>query len=76
AKAYPAPIVTQVVPFKAFYPAESYHQDYARLNPDALYIAVNDAPKVTALQKLLPALYRAQPVTYRPQSGTIAVTAL
>ncbi|MEO6969018.1 MAG: peptide-methionine (S)-S-oxide reductase MsrA [Rhodanobacteraceae bacterium] len=76
AKAYPAPIVTQVVPFKAFYPAESYHQDYARLNPDALYIVVNDAPKVTALQKLLPALYRAQPVLYRPQSGTIAVTAL
>jgi len=76
AKVYPAPIVTQVVPFKAFYLAESYHQDYARLNPDALYIVVNDAPKVTALQKLLPALYRAQPVIYRPQSGAIAVTAL
>ncbi|MDQ2972745.1 MAG: peptide-methionine (S)-S-oxide reductase, partial [Pseudomonadota bacterium] len=73
---YLAPIVTQVVPFKAFYPAESYHQDYARLNPDGLYIVVNDAPKVKALQRLLPALYRVQPAIYRPQSGTIAVQAL
>ncbi|MEO7149348.1 MAG: peptide-methionine (S)-S-oxide reductase MsrA [Rhodanobacteraceae bacterium] len=76
AKVYLAPIVTQVVPFKAFYPAESYHQDYARLNPDGLYIVVNDAPKVKALQRLLPALYRVQPAIYRPQSGTIAVQAL
>jgi len=74
AKIYRAPIVTQVVPFKAFYPAESYHQDYARLNPDAPYIAINDAPKVTRLARLLPALYRAQPVVYRP--ATIAVSVL
>lgn len=61
---YAAPIVTRVVPFKAFYPAEEYHQDYARLNPDALYIAINDAPKVVALQRELPGLYRAQPVIW------------
>lgn len=64
AHAYAAPIVTQVAPFKAFYPAEDYHQDYARLNPDALYIAINDAPKVVALQRELPKLYRAQPVIW------------
>lgn len=64
AHVFPAPIVTQVVPFKAFYPAEEYHQDYARLNPDALYIAINDAPKVVALQRELPKLYRAQPVIW------------
>ncbi|HXE65879.1 MAG TPA: peptide-methionine (S)-S-oxide reductase MsrA [Rhodanobacteraceae bacterium] len=64
AHAFAAPIVTQVVPFKAFYAAENYHQDYARLHPDALYIAINDAPKVAALQRTLPRLYRAQPVTW------------
>ncbi|HXS73774.1 MAG TPA: peptide-methionine (S)-S-oxide reductase MsrA, partial [Rhodanobacteraceae bacterium] len=75
-KVYPAPIVTEIVPFKAFYPAENYHQDYARLNPDAPYIAINDAPKVTQLAKLLPDLYRAQPVVYRPSSPVIGVSVL
>ena len=31
AKVFQRPIVTQVVPLKAFYPAEAYHQDYAAL---------------------------------------------
>lgn len=64
AHAYSAPIVTEVVPFRAFYRAEDYHQDYARLHPDAPYIAYNDAPKVIALQRELPALYRATPVIW------------
>lgn len=68
--AFAAPIVTQIVPFKAFYPAEDYHQDYARLNPDALYIAINDAPKVVALQRALPKLYRAQPVIWHDEHPT------
>ncbi|MBS0431215.1 MAG: peptide-methionine (S)-S-oxide reductase MsrA [Proteobacteria bacterium] len=75
AKAFDAPIVTQLVPFKAFYPAEDYHQDYARIHPDAPYIAINDAPKVVHLQQLLPQLYRAQPVVH-PAGGAIAVQAL
>jgi peptide-methionine (S)-S-oxide reductase len=70
AHAFAAPVVTQVVPFKAFYPAEDYHQDYARLHPDAPYIAINDAPKVVALQRELPTLYRAQPVTWHDAHPT------
>jgi peptide-methionine (S)-S-oxide reductase len=75
-KIYPSPIVTQVVPFHAFFPAEAYHQDYARLNPDAAYIAINDAPKVAHLAQLLPALYRAQPIEYHAAISTIHVSVL
>lgn len=54
---YAAPIVTQVVPLKAFYPAESWHQDYASRHPGDLYVAINDTPKLHRLQQLFPALY-------------------
>jgi peptide-methionine (S)-S-oxide reductase len=58
AKAFRHPIVTQVVPLKAFYPAEAYHQNYATLHPDNPYIAINDAPKVEHLRKEFPDLYK------------------
>jgi len=58
AKLFDAPIVTQVVPLKAFYPAESYHQNYLRLHPNNPYIVINDAPKVAHLKQLFPKLYQ------------------
>jgi peptide-methionine (S)-S-oxide reductase len=58
AKTFDAPIVTQVVPLKAFYEAEAYHQNYAQLHPDNPYIAYNDAPMVSNLKKLFPAIYK------------------
>jgi peptide-methionine (S)-S-oxide reductase len=57
AKVFPRPIVTQVVPLKAFYPAEAYHQNYAALHPNNPYIVYNDAPKVAHLQQQFPELY-------------------
>jgi peptide-methionine (S)-S-oxide reductase len=57
AKVFPHPIVTQVVPLKAFYPAEAYHQDYAAHHPDSPYIVYNDAPKVAHLRQEFPDLY-------------------
>jgi peptide-methionine (S)-S-oxide reductase len=62
AKVYPHPIVTQVVPLKAFYPAEGYHQDYFEHHPDSGYIRYNDAPKVANLQQEFPDLYLQSPV--------------
>ncbi|QDD65365.1 peptide-methionine (S)-S-oxide reductase [Herbaspirillum seropedicae] len=62
AKVYGAPIVTQVTPLQGFYAAEDYHQDYATLHPNQPYIAYNDLPKIGNLQKMYPALYRADPV--------------
>jgi peptide-methionine (S)-S-oxide reductase len=60
AKVFPHKIVTQVVPLKAFYPAEGYHQNYARLHPDSPYIARYDLPKVANLQQQFPQLYHNQ----------------
>jgi len=57
AKVFARPIVTQVVPLKAFYPAEAYHQDYAARHPDNPYIVYNDAPKVAHLRQEFPELY-------------------
>jgi peptide-methionine (S)-S-oxide reductase len=48
AKTFSRPIVTQVAPLRAFYPAEAYHQHYAMLHPDSPYIATFDLPKVAA----------------------------
>jgi peptide-methionine (S)-S-oxide reductase len=56
-KIFPHPIVTQIVPLKAFYPAEAYHQDYATRHPDNPYIVYNDAPKVAHLRQQFPDLY-------------------
>ena len=57
AKVFSQPIATKVEPIKAFYEAEAYHQNYARLNPDNPYIAINDLPKIQALKNELPQLY-------------------
>jgi peptide-methionine (S)-S-oxide reductase len=62
AKVFSAPIVTQVTPLQGFYRAEDYHQDYATLHPNQPYIAYNDLPKISNLQKMYPAIYRAEPV--------------
>ena len=45
AKAFSKPIVTTLEPLKEFYPAEAYHQDYARLNPFQPYIQRYAIPK-------------------------------
>ncbi len=56
AHAFAAPIVTQVVPLRAFYPAEAYHQHYMAEHPYDPYILVNDRPKLAALRAKFPAL--------------------
>jgi len=61
AKIFAEPIVTKLEALQNFYPAEDYHQDYARLHPTNPYIALNDLPKVKALQTQYPALYVQKP---------------
>ncbi|MEX2177289.1 MAG: peptide-methionine (S)-S-oxide reductase MsrA [Gemmatimonadaceae bacterium] len=45
------PIVTEVVPFSVFYPAEEYHQDYFNKNPGQPYCSAVVAPKVSKIRK-------------------------
>jgi peptide-methionine (S)-S-oxide reductase len=58
AKVFSSPIVTQVVPFEAFYAAESYHQNYLALHPDNPYIVFNDLPKLRNLKQEFPDEYK------------------
>ena len=58
AKAFPRPIVTQIVKLEGFYPAEEYHQDFAEKNPTYPYIVFHDKPKVENLKQRFPELYR------------------
>jgi peptide-methionine (S)-S-oxide reductase len=50
-KVWDDPIVTEVVPLEAFYPAEEYHRDYFRRNPGQAYCRMVIAPKVAKLRK-------------------------
>jgi len=44
-------IVTELVPFTAFYPAEEYHRDYFRRNPASAYCRAVIEPKVAKFRK-------------------------
>lgn len=50
---YSGKVVTEVVPFKVFYPAENYHQNYFSLHPDQPYIQRVSLPKVEKLRKAM-----------------------
>ncbi|HLL16366.1 MAG TPA: peptide-methionine (S)-S-oxide reductase MsrA [Pyrinomonadaceae bacterium] len=59
ARVWDAPIVTQIVPFEVFYPAEDYHQEYYQNNASQPYCQAVIAPKVSKFrQKYLEQLKR------------------
>lgn len=62
AHVFPAPIVTRIETFKGFYPAEDYHQNFLVRHPHYPYIVYNDLPKIAALRRMFPGLYRKDPV--------------
>jgi peptide-methionine (S)-S-oxide reductase len=49
---WPDPIVTEVVKFEKFYPAEEYHNDYYINNPENSYCSIVIAPKVEKFEKI------------------------
>jgi len=50
AGAWERPVVTEISPYTAFYPAEDYHRDYFENNPDQPYCRAVIAPKVAKLR--------------------------
>jgi peptide-methionine (S)-S-oxide reductase len=58
AHVYKAPIATKIES-GGFYPAEAYHQDFARRHPFYPYIVINDQPKVASLKARYPSFYKA-----------------
>lgn len=55
---YKAPIATKIES-GGFYPAEEFHQHFATKHPSYPYIVINDRPKIAALQKRFPTLWKA-----------------
>ena len=53
------PIVTAIEPNRGFFAAEAYHQDFMLKNPDHAYIRYWDVPKVAALKRVFPGLWKA-----------------
>ncbi|MDX1565307.1 MAG: peptide-methionine (S)-S-oxide reductase MsrA [Phycisphaeraceae bacterium] len=51
-----APIVTTLEPLEQFHPAEAYHQDFARQNPDHPYVCQSSWPKVAKAREKFPDL--------------------
>lgn len=51
ARKYNSKIVTEVVPFTAFYPAEDYHQEYISNNPDNPYVQNVSIPEFLKFKK-------------------------
>ena len=50
-KIYDSPIATELVAFTAFYPAEDYHQDYFKKNPDQPYCQYVINPKLAKFRQ-------------------------
>lgn len=57
-KAFPDPIVTSLEPLKAFYPAETYHQDYAKKHPTQPYVATHALPLAEKVREKMPNLVK------------------
>lgn len=51
--AFPSPVVTEISPFREFYEAEDYHQEYFANNPNQPYCAAVVGPKLEKFRKVL-----------------------
>lgn len=62
ADVFEKPIATEISRLKGdFYPAETYHQNYAAKNPQSRYIRMYDLPKLKAFKHKFAQLYRTRP---------------
>jgi peptide-methionine (S)-S-oxide reductase len=59
AKLWPVPVVTEVVPLEAFYPAEPYHQNFFKSHPEQAYCQIIINPKLQHLRQQFAARLKA-----------------
>lgn len=64
--AFSSPIVTEIAPFQAFFPAENYHQEYYNLHGRYPYCNYVIRPKVEKIEKYLKAKAQAAPPQAAP----------
>jgi peptide-methionine (S)-S-oxide reductase len=57
-KALDKPVATRILPLVGFFPAEVYHQDFVKKNPNHPYVVAHDLPKLADLKAKFPKLYR------------------
>ena len=69
AGSFDSKIETTIEPGKAFFTAETFHQDYLIHNPTEPYIAFVEQPRVDALREFFPSLWRNQPVLATDHGG-------
>jgi peptide-methionine (S)-S-oxide reductase len=55
---YRSKVVTEIVPFTTFYPAEAYHQDYYRKHPNEGYCRMIVRPKIAKFKKVMAEIER------------------
>ncbi len=55
---YAAPIAAEILPFKAFYDAEDYHQNYERMHPENPYVQHVSTPRLRKFEAQLPDLLK------------------
>lgn len=60
---FPNPIVTEIIPFENFFPAEDYHQDFYTKNPSHPYCQAVIDPKIQKLLKTFPDKIDTNPAT-------------
>lgn len=53
-------ITTEIVPLEEFYPAEDYHQNFERLNPDQGYVKAVSIPRLRKFQNKYPHLLKSK----------------
>lgn len=70
AGAFPAPIVTEITPYREFFPAEDYHQEYFELNGRQPYCQVVIRPKVDKLHKVFADKLKPTPAAEKDTIGT------
>lgn len=57
-------VSTEIVPFKEFFPAEDYHQDFEKRNPNHSYIQAVSIPRLKKFQKAYPKLLKHSSVNH------------